>query len=82
MTPVMLKSAALRSRVKHSTTEPLRSLVVVLVEVVVAAEVVLVVVVIEVLVEVVVVVFYSTLTNFSTKYLMMCKVYPDIGGIK
>ena len=25
---------------------------------------------------------YTTLTNFSTKYLMMCKVYTDEGGIK
>ena len=25
---------------------------------------------------------YTTLTNFSTKYLMMCKVYIDVGGIK
>ena len=25
---------------------------------------------------------YTTLTNFSTKYLMMCKVYTDVGGIK
>ena len=24
---------------------------------------------------------YATLTNFSTNYLMMCKVYSDIGGI-
>ena len=24
---------------------------------------------------------YTTLTNFSTKYLMMCKVYTDVGGI-
>ena len=26
--------------------------------------------------------FYTTLTNFSTKYLTMCKVYTDVGGIK
>ena len=25
---------------------------------------------------------YTTLTNFSTKYLTMCKVYTDEGGIK
>ena len=25
---------------------------------------------------------YTTLTNFSTKYLVMCKVYTEIGGIK
>ena len=25
---------------------------------------------------------YTTLTDFSTKYLMMCKVYTDVGGIK
>ena len=25
---------------------------------------------------------YTTLTNFSTKYLVMCKVYSDVGGIK
>ena len=25
---------------------------------------------------------YTTLTNFSTKYLAMCKVYSDVGGIK
>ena len=25
---------------------------------------------------------YTTLTNFCTKYLMMCKVYTDVGGIK
>ena len=25
---------------------------------------------------------YTTLTNFSTIYLVMCKVYTDIGGIK
>ena len=26
--------------------------------------------------------YYTTLTNFSTKYLVMCKVYTDVGGIK
>ena len=25
---------------------------------------------------------YTTLTNFSTTYLVMCKVYTDVGGIK
>ena len=25
---------------------------------------------------------YTTFTNFSMKYLMMCKVYTDVGGIK
>ena len=25
---------------------------------------------------------FNTFTNFSTKYLMMCKVYTDVGGIK
>ena len=25
---------------------------------------------------------FTTLTNFSTKYLVMCKVYTDVGGIK
>ena len=25
---------------------------------------------------------YTTLTNFSMKYLMMCKVYTNVGGIK
>ena len=25
---------------------------------------------------------YTTLTNFSTKYIMMCKVYTNEGGIK
>ena len=25
---------------------------------------------------------YTTLTNFSMNYLMVCKVYTDIGGIK
>ena len=24
----------------------------------------------------------TTLSNFSTKYLVMCKVYTDVGGIK
>ena len=24
---------------------------------------------------------YTTLTNFSTKYLVICKVYTDVGGI-
>ena len=24
---------------------------------------------------------YTTLTNFSTKFLVMCKVYTDVGGI-
>ena len=24
---------------------------------------------------------YTTLTNFSTKYLVMCKVYTVVGGI-
>ena len=24
--------------------------------------------------------FYTTLSNFSTKYLMMYKVYTDVGG--
>ena len=27
-------------------------------------------------------IFYTTLTNFSTKYLVICKVYTDAGGIK
>ena len=27
-------------------------------------------------------IIYTTLTNFSTKYLIMCKVYTDLGGIK
>ena len=27
-------------------------------------------------------VLYTTLTNFSMIYLMMCKVYTDVGGIK
>ena len=31
MTPVRLETAASRSRVKHSTTEPLRSLVIVVI---------------------------------------------------
>ena len=26
--------------------------------------------------------YYSSLTNFSTNYLMMCKVYTNVGGIK
>ena len=25
---------------------------------------------------------YTTLINFSMKYLVMCKVYTDVGGIK
>ena len=25
---------------------------------------------------------YTTLTNFNTKYFMMCKVYIDVGAIK
>ena len=25
---------------------------------------------------------YTTLTNLSTKYLLLCKVYTDVGGIK
>ena len=25
---------------------------------------------------------YTTLTDFSMKYLMMCKDYTDVGGIK
>ena len=25
---------------------------------------------------------YTTLTNFSTKYLVMCRVFTDVGGIK
>ena len=25
---------------------------------------------------------YTTLTNFNTKYLVMCKVYTDVGGIE
>ena len=25
--------------------------------------------------------YYTTLTNFSTKYLVMCKVYTDLSGI-
>ena len=40
MTPVRLEPAASRSRVKHSTTEPLRSLVEVVVVVAEAVEVV------------------------------------------
>ena len=27
-------------------------------------------------------VFYTTFTNFSMKYLVMCNVYTDDGGIK
>ena len=27
-------------------------------------------------------VIYTTLTNFSMKYLVMCKVYTDVGGMK
>ena len=26
--------------------------------------------------------FYTTLATFSTIYLVMCKVYTDVGGIK
>ena len=26
--------------------------------------------------------YYTTLTNISTNYLVMCKVYTDVGGIK
>ena len=26
--------------------------------------------------------FYTILTNFSTNYLVMCKVYTDVGAIK
>ena len=26
--------------------------------------------------------FYTTFTNFSTKYPVMCKVYTNVGGIK
>ena len=26
--------------------------------------------------------FYTTLTNFDMKYLVMCKVYTNVGGIK
>ena len=25
---------------------------------------------------------YTTFTNFSMKFLVMCKVYTDVGGIK
>ena len=25
---------------------------------------------------------YTTFTNFSTEYHLMCKVYTDVGGIK
>ena len=28
------------------------------------------------------IIHYTTLTNLSTKYLVMCKVYADVGGIK
>ena len=27
-------------------------------------------------------VFYTTLTHFRIKYLVLCKVYTDVGGIK
>ena len=27
-------------------------------------------------------VVYTTFTNFSTKYVVMCKVFTDVGGIK
>ena len=27
-------------------------------------------------------IYYTTLTNYSMKYLTMCKVYTDAGGIK
>ena len=27
-------------------------------------------------------VVYTTLTDLSTKYLVMCKVYTDVGGLK
>ena len=27
-------------------------------------------------------IYYTTLTNFSKKYLVMYKVYTDVGGIK
>ena len=46
MTPVRLEPAAPRSRVKHSTTEPLRSLVIVVILVVVMIVVAVVVVVV------------------------------------
>ena len=26
--------------------------------------------------------FYTTFTNFSMKYFVMCKVYTDVGGIR
>ena len=26
--------------------------------------------------------FYTTFTNFSMEYYLMCKVYTDVGGIK
>ena len=26
--------------------------------------------------------FYTTFTNFSMKYIVMCKVYNGVGGIK
>ena len=26
--------------------------------------------------------YYTTLTKFSTKYLVLCKVYTDVGGIR
>ena len=29
-----------------------------------------------------IIVFYITLTNFSMKYLVMCKVFTDVGGVK
>ena len=48
MTPVRLEPAAPRSRVKHSTTEPLRSLVIV--EILVVVMIVVAVVVAEVVV--------------------------------
>ena len=25
--------------------------------------------------------YYNTLTNFSTEYLMVCKIYTDVGGV-
>ena len=56
VTTVGLEPAAVRSLVKHSTTEPLRSL---------GCSFQL----------------YTTLTNFSTKYLVICKVFTDVGGI-
>ena len=27
-------------------------------------------------------IYYTTFTNLNTKYLVMCKVYTDVGGIK